>query len=226
MVTLANLRSRVRQRSDMENNNFVEDSEINQYICDSYAELYDLIVSRFEDYYVDDPLEFSLTVGSSTFTLPANFYKLIGVDRAIGTSEYYNIRPFSFQDRNRRRIGDRFRGLYAEVRYRLLGDKLKLTPENEASGDYRLWYVPCYTPLTADSDVVDSFVTRNGWEEFIIIDAAIKCLQKEESDVTVLFAQKAAMVKRIEEMAQNRDAGETETISDVTRGGRDPFFYE
>ena len=50
-----------------------------------------------------------------------------------------------------------------------------------------------------------------------MIDAAIKALQKEESDTSVLMAQKVAMKDRIESMAQNRDIGECETISDTRR---------
>ena len=69
MATLATLRNRVRQRADMENNNFVSDSEVNQYINSSYAELYDLLVAKFEDYYVADPLEFAISSGSSTYNL-------------------------------------------------------------------------------------------------------------------------------------------------------------
>ena len=226
MATLATLRDRVRQRSDMEQKEgFISDSELNQYISDSYAELYDLLVSRFEDYYVADPLEFSISSGS-TYALPSDFYKILGLDRALSGTEYYTVRPFVFEDRNRRRIADRLRGVYPQVRYRIVGDNIRISPEDQATGDYRLWYVPSHTALSSDSDTVDSIVTRNGWEEYIIVDASIKCLQKEESDVSVLFAQKQDLIKRIEEMAQNRDAGETDRITDVTMSGYDdPYFF-
>jgi hypothetical protein len=58
----------------------------------------------------------------------------------------------------------------------------------------------------------------------VIIDAAIKCLQKEESDVQVLMAQKAAMKRRIEVAASNRDAGSPLSVSDVYRGNNS-FWY-
>lgn len=48
----------------------------------------------------------------------------------------------------------------------------------------------------------------NGWEEYIVVDAAIKMLGKEESDVTVLGGRKAALLGRIQSIAENRDQGE------------------
>jgi hypothetical protein len=40
-------------------------------------------------------------------------------------------------------------------------------------------------------------------------------LQKQDDDVTVLMAQKADLKRRIEIMAQNRDAGTSDSVSDV-----------
>jgi hypothetical protein len=55
----------------------------------------------------------------------------------------------------------------------------------------------------------------SGWLEYVITDAAIKAMQKEESDVSVLMAQKAALVARIIAAAENRDAGNPATVADV-----------
>ena len=55
----------------------------------------------------------------------------------------------------------------------------------------------------------------SGWMEYVVTDAAIKMLQKEESDTSVLQFQKAALIKRIEAAAENRDAGSPATIADV-----------
>ena len=221
-VQLSALRERARRRANMEDSDFVEDEELNQYISDSYAELYDLLVSKFEDYYVADPLEFSISSGSSTYALPADFYKLIGLDRSVGGGDYVEVKPFNFNDRNRRRIGDRLRSGSPTARYRILGSNLRFSPADQAAGDYLLWYVPRYSELTEDTDEVDGV---NGWEEYIVIDAAIKCLIKEESNANDLYKAKAEIKQRIEEMAANRDAGEPQRIPDVTMSGYDdPLF--
>jgi hypothetical protein len=59
----------------------------------------------------------------------------------------------------------------------------------------------------------------SGWLEYVITDVAIKILQKEESDVSVLMAQKMALKQRIQEAASNRDAGRPDSISDVRGNG-------
>jgi hypothetical protein len=212
-VTLADLKLRARERADMVNSNFISDSELNSFVNSAYSELYDLIVSRFEDYYTTST---SATVasGASSIPLPSDFYKFRGLDRAINasTGDYYSVDKFNFRERNSRNRGllTSTRGV-TSVEYRLVGSVIELTPENSAPGTYKLWYVPTFTRLTTDTDTVDGI---NGYEEYIVVDAAIKMLSKEESDVSVLVAEKRVLAQRIEDMAQQRDMDQAEVITD------------
>lgn len=219
-VTVDQVMLQAKQRADMVNSKFVPDSEWISYIDKSWKELYDILVAKFEDYYTVSLL-FTVATGN-TQTLPADFYKLRGMDRATSGTEYYSIRPFTFEDRNNRRRASLFRGLYPTVRYRIVGNSLMFTPDDGATGNYRMWYIPRATDLSLGTDTLDGV---NGWEEYVIVDAAIKALQKEESDVSVLMAQKAALVQRVNDMAQNRDAGEPERITDITVAGYDSEFF-
>lgn len=63
-----------------------------------------------------------------------------------------------------------------------------------------------------DSVVIDGIA---GWEEYVIIDAAIKCKIKQEQDVSDLRVQKAEMVADIQGMAEARDLGQAFHTSDV-----------
>lgn len=225
MSTLSALRSRARQRADMENSQFVADSEINQYINDAYAELYDLLVSRFEDYFLDEPVDFTITSGSS-YSLPSDFYKLAGIDKASFNTDYYALRPFSFANRNNNTNTNKLRGINTDVQYRIVGDKIRFVPEQNAPGSYRIWYIPSYTPLSSDSDAISTVISRNNWDDYIVITAAMKMLAKEESDISVLMMERQKIEARIEEMAQNRDIGDTDRITDVTTlGYDDPYLY-
>jgi hypothetical protein len=225
-TSLSQLRTEARQRADMEDSEFVSDSELTIYINDSYSELYDLLVSKFADYYVKTPASpptFTVARGDSTYALPSDFYKLIGVDRQSNGSDYYTIRPYMFEERNSRNNTELYRGAHPKVRYRIIGAYLKFTPESEAAGNYRIWYVPNYTALSATSDTID--VHTDKWKQFIVVSTAIKMLQKEESDVTVLLNEKAELKRRIEEMAANRDVGEPERVTDVTASLSDDFLF-
>lgn len=64
----------------------------------------------------------------------------------------------------------------------------------------------------SDSTTLDGI---SGWEEYIVIDAAIKAQIKQENDWQGLAAQKLAMSARIESMAVGRDAGQAQHVSDA-----------
>ena len=63
---------------------------------EAYYSFYDLIVSRFEDYNLGTPTDFTLASGVSSFPLPSDFYKLAGVDRKTSTTEFYPLRNVLF----------------------------------------------------------------------------------------------------------------------------------
>jgi len=210
ILTLAQIRTQARQRADMEGSQFVTDSELTNYVNASAAELYDLLVSRFEDYYIDDTV---LTVanGADTLTLPTDFYKLKGVDWAVGDGTYETVRSFQFVQRNE--TFDPGLGTLPRMRYRVLGSTLKFSPIEYAAGTYRLWYIPRFTALVDDTDTFDGI---NGWTEYVVVDCAIKMLNKEESDSRAFVEQKQKLLDRIEAMAVGRDSGEPQTIIDMS----------
>lgn len=239
-MTLGQLMTAVRQRADMlpasytpstagNTNLFVSDAELISYINQSYFELYDLLVTLYEDYYVASPLiiptdgatqQYPLPDGTLYSAAPA-FYKLLGVDLGIGNNNnaWVTLRKFDFIDRNRYvypQLNSTYLGVF-NLRYRLVGNTLTLIP-TPSSGQYmRMWYIPRLTQLTATADTADGV---SGWTEYMICDGAIKCGQKEETDVSVLLAQKQALIKRIEDSGMNRDAGMPDTISDTRTRAR------
>jgi len=229
-MTLAQLSDAIRQRADMVNasgiytNTFVTASELTSYINQSYFELYDLLVQKYGDnYYVAAPLSFSTDGTTFQYPLPdgTNYsaapalYKFLGLDLALSPNSqdsFVTIRPFMFSDRNRYAVPN-FQSFYGvtNLRYRLNGTNLWLTPTPAAGQTLRLWYVPRLTQLISNSDTADGI---SGWTEYIIVDGVIKCKEKEESDVSVEMAQKQALIQRIESAAENRDAGNPAVVSD------------
>jgi len=217
VMTLLQLRTAAQQRADMVNSEFVSDSEWNSYINQSYYELYDLLVQKYgNDYYVADPHTFTTDGVNDSYALPSDFYKLLGVDLQLGISQdsWVTLKPFNFAERNRYAVPNlqSFYGL-TNMRYRLRGMlKLWLTPFPAGGQNLRLWYVPRLTELSDDTSEADGV---SGWTEYIICDAAMKALQKEESDVSVLMAEKQALIARIEAAAENRDPGSPQTVADT-----------
>ena len=208
LVTLSDLRTRTRQRSDMVNSQFISDSELNSYINAAAAELWDICVQASDDF---GTLQLIAQITASPYVLPTNLYRLRGVDLYMDDSMYRPVRPFNFTERNNWQL-PLVNPYMPPVRYQIVADKLWLTPEQNAPGQYRLWYVETMPLLTTDSSTFDG---QNGFEEYVITDAAIRCLEKEESDTSAFERQKLALKTRVLNMVTQKSFGETTTIADV-----------
>lgn len=219
--TLLQLKTRARELSDMEDSLFISDSELTSYVNQSSLELYDLLVGSFEDYYLSQTANTAVASGEDTIALPSDFYKLRGVDYLISGDQWQDLKPFSFQERNQANVNLVQPGYYntTGVRYRLQGSNVKLTPADKAEGTYRVWYVPKLTLMSSDSDTLPDYM--EAWDEYVVVDAAIKMLQKEESSTSALDQMKVNLKKRIEAMAKNRDSAHPEVILPSSR----PDFY-
>lgn len=212
--TLSQLQTRARQRADMVGSTFVTDAELTNLLNQGFAELYDLVVSAFEDYFTINTT-FSVTSGD-TYTLPENFYKLRGLDFSVNGS-YRACREFQFNDRNNSTRDTAWMSNTASPRsYRIMADSLLLQPTTSALGDYRLWYVPSPTFLVGSSDTVPTSLSKFGWDEYIVLFAAERMLSKEESSITDIQGERAEIANRIQAMASNRQVDQSSTIQDVS----------
>ena len=221
MSTLSELRARARRLVDAVGNNFFSDAEINDYLNTGLGELHDLLVLKFEDYYVSS-ISFNMASDTSSYSLQSiglnNLYKLLGVDLKQG-SETVRVPRYSFQERNTFKSSQ---ALYSDRghtnhRYSLTGNNINFIPTPTSSDEVTLWYVPKYTKLVNDSDSVDGSIASN-WEDYAVYSAAIKMRQKEETSVTSLEREQEKITARIEEAARNRDAGEPMGITDEDMG--------
>ena len=222
-TTLAQLITRVRQRADMVGSAFVSDAEIIDYVNVGMAEIHDLLVDKYEDYYVDSDTTYTLP-GSNPGTLPATFYKALGVDLDAGGVSY-RMRRYTFQERNMYNSPSVVAARISDTRYSVQGNQIKFIPDPTTSGTATLHYVPeAQRFSTSESEYMDKTVVNkapaiaNGYEEYVVVDAAIKCLMKEESDIQTHMIYKEQLRKRLESAAGNRDAGEHSRISDVNTG--------
>ena len=247
-MSLGQLRLSAQQRADRVNSNFVTVPEWNSYINQSMYELYDLLITVYEDYFVTTPAQFSTDGNTYLYQLPDGvtvfqngvtgldgyvappFYKLMGVDLAVQTANnaWVTMDKFNFMDRNRFVYPNTASTIYGvfNMQYRLLGDKIEFIPTPSARQLIRIWYIPRLNQLLQDNDLTTTSIS--GWIEYVIVDAAIKALQKEESDGSVLMVQKQALMQRIQDSAMNRDAGRPDRITDVRQNrfwGDAPFGY-
>jgi len=238
-MSLGQIRLAAQQRADRVNSQFVTQPEWRGYINQAMFELYDLLVTVYEDLYVATPIQFTsdgttflynLPDGATTYNSGINpnntlvaepFYKLIGCDLSLNSANngYVTINKFQFSDRNRFVYPNTASTIYGvfNLQYRLLGlNKIEFIPTPSAGQQIRLWYIPRLTELLQDTDTTTTGIS--GWIEYVIVRAAKYALDKEESDTTQLNQELLFLKARIEETAANRDAGMPEKISDTNQG--------
>jgi len=234
-VTIATLVSRSRQRADMENNNFVQDSELVDYINAGISELHDILVQEYgQDYYVSSK-EFNTAADKDTYPINdststeniniTDFYKLRGIDAKINGSDWFTISPFNFNERNLYQSWGSWSLLgLTNIRYRMVGGNLVFTPTPDTATAVKIWYIPQAAQFASSTDTSTIWDDINGYAEYVITFAAIRMLQKEESDVTVLLSQKQDLKQRITYAAANRDADNPLSVTDIY-ASNNKFWY-
>lgn len=221
-TTLGNVVLECRQRVNKEVSQFYTFQEMNSMVSQSYKELYDILIQKFgNDYFIASPFTY-ITTGqidpvtqAQTFPLPNDFYKLMRVEVALNGGDpnsWVTLRQFDAIQANLWNFPNvyTFYGI-TNLRYRIWGANLQIVPIASAGQTIRIWYSPRPNQLLNPTDTLDAI---SGWEEYIVADVCIKMLAKEESDSSIFMEQKAALMKRIEEAAENRNVGEPQTVSD------------
>jgi hypothetical protein len=208
-VTLTELISRIRQRSDNEHtgSTFVTDAEITRLINVSYAELYGHLI-RWSLNMVEE-LETITATGAANYDLPSDFYSLVAVFRVSGDNRIRLERHSS-----RHRLGATPSGEAST--YRVINNTIEFYPR-PSGGTYEVVYVPVCGQMAAPDDTMDGVL---GWEEYVVIDCAIHILDKEESDTRQHRADRDAILKRIEDEATAAEMNESWVVeSDRGYGG-------
>lgn len=213
--TLTQLIADVRQRADVENSQHVSDAEVTRYINQGIAALHALIVENNEDEYAAE-IELSVSSGSTSTNIltgdaPGGPYKILGVDVVHTNGDSFPVRRFILGERAQQ--DSESRSIYYQTRYRLRGlNTIIWSPPFEQDVTVRVTYVESSVDLASGSDTYDG---RDGWEEWVTLDAAIKVMVKEESDDAQLVRERAIVEARILKQIARRDLVEPNRIRDV-----------
>lgn len=240
-ISLGYLRYLAKLRADKLNSFYLTTDEWNSNINQSMYELRDILVTKFgDDYFFAPPLFIPLT-GLAYYPLPdgSNYagapaiFKLNGVDvNLYGASDlnsnasWISIPRFNWSDRNKYNLFPNQAGALNNIyqmAYREMGNNLHVIPSN-INQLIRLWYVPVMRQLLQDTDMLD--FSFSGWSEYIIVDAAMKAMVKEESleKWNALNAGKQVLIERINTTGANRDVGQPNSVSNVRSTMGDPGF--
>lgn len=190
-VTIANIIERARAKADMRHSNFISPSEALDMVNEAYCELYDMLVQAFQNYYATTST-LSLTSGTVSYSLPADFYKMIAVEEDNGDGTYNTIFPYNELERNAS-----------------IATNVNAIPNTTV----RLRYIPAPTLFTSTAQTVDGV---SGWDALLVTDVAIMMLQSEESPTDALERRRQQIYQRILSASQNRDVTSPGRITDTT----------
>lgn len=241
-MSLYELRLRCQQTADRVNSDFVTTPEWNSFIRLAMYELYDLLITCYEDLFASSYVYINTDGTTQNYPVPNGynnylggtyggvsgdpalaFYKLAGMDLGVNTSNnaWVTLRKFNFIERNKYVYPNSTSTIYGvyNMAYRLMGDNVNIIPTPAGNQQIRMWYSPKLPALLADTDLTT--LGYSGWLRYPIVRAAKYALDKEESSTQHLDSEILFLQKRITEAANNRDDAIPDTIS-ATR--QDPAY--
>lgn len=239
-MNLGYIRYLAQLRADKLNSQYLTTDEWNSNINQSMFELADILTTKFgDDYFMAPALIIPLT-GQTYYPLPdgSNYngapaiYKLLGIDANISGSApgpnagWVPLARANWSDRDKYTTypgqAGALNNIY-QMSYRQMGSNLFVFPTNQ-NQLIQLWYVPIMSQMLLDTDML-SF-SFSGWSEYLIVDAAMKAMIKEESfdKWQALNQDKQVLIQRIETTAPNRDAGQPNSVSNTRETMGDPGF--
>lgn len=241
-MSLGELRLRSQETADRVDSPFVGFSEWNAFLRLAMGELYDLLITTYEDFNTAEPVYINTNGTTMLYDLPngvnylggilggasgtpaPRFHKMTGIDLGVNTSNnaWVTLDSFNFIDRNAYVYPNSTSTIYGvyNMRYRIVGNKLMIIPTPAGNQQLRLWFAPVIPGLLMDTDLTN--IGYTGWLRYPIVRAAKYALDKEEgSDTTKLDEELMFLKKRIEQSAPNRDQGNPSTISNTRT---DPIY--
>lgn len=225
-----------RQRSNMENNQFVTDPELTTYINNSLAELYGLMVRMYEEYNLAT-FQAVLPIDgvSNVISIPSQLMKLRGIDYvnfAQGGPPYYTLYQFQFPERNRdNNVLNNIVSPWGKVQlsYRLADVGIIIQPQQQANGTYNVWYTPKYVNLIQPTDTLTIQMDSNAWVEYAVVDCCVKIFNKQNLDPSGFAMEKQELKARIMAETKNRDSSGPKRMANVRFANDDlvlPYMYD
>jgi len=221
LTTIQDLITYTRQRANIEDNQFCTDDELITYINRSLAELDDCLITRYEDYKITTYLA-TLTNGDYIIPLPPDFLKVRAIDYSPSVppngNGWYTINQYQLPERNRYNNSiQNIASPWGKVTLssRVMGDSIYMAPQDEAGGEYQIWYTPKYQWLPLATDALPYYMDTQAWSEFAVVSSCVKIMNKMVLDPSGFMAEKQEQKDRVISAAKNRDSSGPKRVANV-----------
>lgn len=216
--TLTTLTASVRRRMSIVNTNTISDAEIQEFLNDSLAALYDMLASVWRSWRMQRTL-ITLERGREIYPLPPEFRAIRGLwllsNNSLGEDDsgteapvrIKKLRQFNLEELS---LGGNLasKAVYGQPdMYRVESSDLYITPLPDKTGvDLELWYVQVYQ-RPDDPFVSISANLPNGWELWVLYDTCCAvALRSKQMEFYQLFdRERERAEKRVMKGAKIRD---------------------
>lgn len=217
-ATASVLMTDVRRLTDTDNDAHITDAYLLTLIDRSYNKLYRIVATQYESFFDTEDSSKSLVIGQRDYALAADLMHLKGVDVVVGGNRI-PLRRFSFGERT----GDanaRLLSLYearnaSRYRYRTQGNNLRIDPVPDSTEQLIMTYVPRPTRITTSNQTFD---VLSGFDDFIIYDASVQVLTRQERDPSAMAALRQDAQNAVIAAVSPRETGDPVQVRDAFFG--------
>jgi hypothetical protein len=197
----------------MVNSGFVTSAEVQYFLEAAWQELYGVASVQYEDLLVTIT-DLTCNIGVGTLPLPPDLKRL----RALRLKNEEFLTPLSLREIQNLDRSDR----NGRPRYYWMWGRSSTAPGADilpyANAVYTItcYYQPALS--LADAAALGSIPQLASWDEYVVLSAAIKCKDKEESSVSVLMAERAALFASMQSSWTPMDTSEAGRVVDIANG--------
>jgi len=210
-TSLSTLEQRVQTLFDVSGSTVLSAAELDQFINDAYRKLWAMVVAVNKDFRLT-PMPFTFVAGVQAVAFPADFMEIRFVRLNPGTDNQIYLTKFGAKSGSQQ----------FNRTYRPSGANLIIEPLQNCAGSYSLDYIPQPPKLVAGTDTLDAELDQ--FADFIVYDAAIAALSREETDAGQLVAlcygipgdpKNPGIAGRVTRWASDQRAADPDHIEDV-----------
>lgn len=209
--------------SDLRNSAFVDQSgtagtELIRYVNMAYRDLYQQIIQSHEFFY-NTSATINIIGGTTSYSLPSDFYKVNGVDLQIDTSSqrFLTLKPMQFLERNKFRsglviplapYGQFFRYL---IQNTLSNPTILFLPMPANNATVTLWYTPEPAVITTFAQTLS---LPPGGDEYLSLYCTCAMLAKQSLDTSAFDAKRQQVIVQLLGSLKDPDQGSSSFVVD------------
>ena len=180
-VTREDLRTRIRQACDIENDEHVTDDELNSLINTHYPWYWDLLIEMSPPDLVSKSFQVTTVAGTRIYDLESS--------SIVADQDFYKLKAIF------RLLAD---GTRVPIRHYTDTDQWAWQPINQSGLTFLGFYYPSCPVLDDDADTIEGY---SGWEEILVQKIAMEVMKKRQENYQPFLDGFQRMEARIRKMA-------------------------